>query len=196
MIIYKVTNKINNMMYIGKTITLLRQRKANHLKQAKENTDRMYFHNALRKYGKENFIWEIIYEGLSEQYLSKKEKFYIKELNTRWPNGYNLTDGGEGLSGYKHPKETIKLLSNLKKGIKWAEEQKRKLSNSLQGENNPNFGKKHPGLNAGEKNHFYGKHLIPWNKCKKNPEQAKRMSGKNNPNFGKAWGKGIKETYQ
>lgn len=38
--------------------------------------------------------------------MDEKEKFYIKEYNTKAPNGYNLTDGGEGSLGYHPSKET------------------------------------------------------------------------------------------
>lgn len=58
MIIYKVTNLITNKSYIGLSTRTLQERKLEHLRHLdSENT---YFHRAIKKYGKENFSWEII----------------------------------------------------------------------------------------------------------------------------------------
>lgn len=54
MIIYKVTNLINNKIYIGQTRYSLNIRKASHLHQSKNNSI-VYFHRAIKKYKKENF---------------------------------------------------------------------------------------------------------------------------------------------
>lgn len=88
-IIYKATNKINGKSYIGKTINFKR-RKYEH----KHNSN-SYFYKAMKKYGLRNFKWEIIDCALFEEILYKMEKYYIKKLKTKFPNGYNLTDGGE-----------------------------------------------------------------------------------------------------
>ena len=61
MIIYKVTNIINNKIYIGQTIHSLNIRKSQH-ERSHEYEYKTAFSNAIKKYGKENFIWEIIYE--------------------------------------------------------------------------------------------------------------------------------------
>jgi len=55
MIIYKATNKNNNKSYIGKTIHSLHQRQTEHFNDAFNHNSKSYFHNALRKYGKELF---------------------------------------------------------------------------------------------------------------------------------------------
>lgn len=64
--IYKVTNKINNKAYIGQTTRTLEERKIEHLKKSKANSNnkesKYDFHKALVEFGKENFIWEIIEE--------------------------------------------------------------------------------------------------------------------------------------
>lgn len=53
MIIYKVTNKINNKVYIGQTVHTLNYRMAQHYKDARR--DNYYFHNALNKYRRYDF---------------------------------------------------------------------------------------------------------------------------------------------
>lgn len=94
MLIYKVTNKINNKSYIGLTTRTLEERKSEHLRHTySENT---YFHRAINKYGKENFLWEIIDDtSKSLKELKEKETYYIKYFNTLAPNGYNISAGGE-----------------------------------------------------------------------------------------------------
>jgi len=113
MIIYKVTNKVNNKVYIGKTVNSLNSRKSQHQFASRKNRSNSYFHNALRKYGTENFIWEEIQHYKTEEELIKAECEFIKFYNSKSPNGYNLTDGGEGISGYKHTEETKQLLREL-----------------------------------------------------------------------------------
>lgn len=94
MIIYKVTNLLNNKIYIGKTKYSLEFRKKKH-QNCKQET---YFHRAIRKYRVNNFKWEIIDRAKTEKELSNKEKNYIKLYKSNKSKfGYNLTDGGEGL---------------------------------------------------------------------------------------------------
>lgn len=54
------------------------------------------FKKALRKYGEENFKWEVIIQCSSLTECQEKEKYYIKKYNTISPYGYNLTEGGNG----------------------------------------------------------------------------------------------------
>ena len=94
MIIYKATNIINNKVYIGQTIHQLSVRKSQH-ERSHEYGYKTAFSNAIRKYGKENFKWEVIYEADSIEELNEKESYYIeyyKSLVTE--NGYNLKGGG------------------------------------------------------------------------------------------------------
>ena len=89
-IIYKITNKVNNKSYIGQTRYTLQFRWNQHLHK-KDNT---YFHNAISKYGKDNFSLEILEECDVEK-LNDREIFYIAKFDT-FNNGYNLTIGGDG----------------------------------------------------------------------------------------------------
>ncbi len=110
MIIYLVTNLINQMKYVGQTTRTLKQRKSSHLSSSKKGST-YYLHRAIRKYGAENFKWEVIYNASSEEELNEKETFFIKEYNTNSQDGYNLTEGGRGIRGWKHSeltKEKIK----------------------------------------------------------------------------------------
>lgn len=91
--IYKITNLINGKIYVGQS-----QDPARRWKEHKwdafnpNNNENSAIHKAFVKYGIESFEFTII--GWFEDY-NEKEKYYIKELNTLYPNGYNLTEGGE-----------------------------------------------------------------------------------------------------
>lgn len=89
-IIYKVTNKVNGKSYIGQTRYTIEFR----WKQHQHKKDNTYFHNAIHKYGIENFSIEILEECNVED-LNSREIFYIAKYDT-FNNGYNLTIGGDG----------------------------------------------------------------------------------------------------
>lgn len=95
-IVYKATNKINGKIYVGKTYNF-EKRKKEHIYDIDNG---LPFHKALKKYGVDNFEWEIIDTGITEEEIIEKEIYWIKELNSciHFPNsnGYNITLGGEG----------------------------------------------------------------------------------------------------
>lgn len=190
-IIYKVTNKINNKLYIGQTTKELDVRITQHYNKMKIEKDNCYFYNAIRKYGKENFIWEIVCECNTRKELNEKEIYYIKEYNTFWKNnGYNLTLGGFGMNGYKqteetkeknrqsklgkkHTEETKQTMSTKKLGHFVSEEQKIKQSISMSGRKLSDLHKKNISDNNG-----YGmlgkNHTKKW--CEKNIELHKKYT--------------------
>lgn len=97
-IIYFCRNLINNKGYVGQTRVSLKDRKREHIKDAQRCADSCIFHKAIRKYGIENFSWEIL-EECDNSLLNEREKFWIKEKNTYFKNesGYNLTLGGDAI---------------------------------------------------------------------------------------------------
>ena len=98
MIIYKVTNKINNKVYIGQTTLSLDERRKYHYKESRRKNDTTYFHNALNKYHYEDFVWEILEDNIDNiDTLNEKEIYYISKYNSTDRNvGYNLKAGGNG----------------------------------------------------------------------------------------------------
>lgn len=89
-IIYKITNKVNGKSYIGQTRYTLEFRWRQHI----HKKDNVYFHNAIHKYGEDNFSKEVLEECELEN-LDSREIYYIAKYDT-FNNGYNLTIGGEG----------------------------------------------------------------------------------------------------
>lgn len=109
--IYKYTNKINGHVYIGKSIDIQR-RQYNHKSSAYNEKAIDYnsqFHQAIRKYGLDNFDFEVIFEISPEEYslelINSLEKHYIKQYNS-YENGYNATEGGEDNPKRAHSGET------------------------------------------------------------------------------------------
>jgi len=99
-IVYKITNKINNKIYIGETVTTLDKRIYNHFYSAKTRLDKNKWWNALRKYNREDFFWEILESVFDEDYLILKEKlvtreiYYINKYDSI-KNGYNSVLGNQ-----------------------------------------------------------------------------------------------------
>ena len=90
--IYKATNKINQKFYIGRTCyDKLYKRISTHIWYAKHINSNIPFSNALRKYGKENFEWEIL-EECNNKNMGNREIYWINQLNPE----YNVTLGGDG----------------------------------------------------------------------------------------------------
>lgn len=106
MIIYKVTNTINDKVYIGKTTKTLEKRKLQHLKNVRLGKVNN-FYSAIRKYGIDVFIWVEIITGNTNNELNELEIFYINKFNS-FKKGYNMTLGGDG-------GDTISNKSNIEK---------------------------------------------------------------------------------
>jgi len=86
--IYKITNLVNNKIYIGRTTAKNAQRRWNEHK-SKSKKPRTLIEKALNKYGIINFKFEII-DQTDRQHLPTLESEYIIKLNCLSPNGYNL----------------------------------------------------------------------------------------------------------
>ncbi len=103
--IYKVTNKINGKCYVGFD-SKWPNRQKDHLRCAKHTRSYSYkFSRALRKYNKENFDWEVIYQSQDKEHTLKvMEPYFINEYDS-FMAGYNMTLGGEGWTGRHHTEE-------------------------------------------------------------------------------------------
>lgn len=97
--IYKITNDINNKVYIGQTSFSIEKRFSEHCKDAfKFKAEKRPLYSAMRKYGIENFHVELLEETENP---NEREKYWIQKFNT-YHNGYNATIGGEGKCLYDH----------------------------------------------------------------------------------------------
>ena len=180
--IYKITNKLNGKVYIGQSIDI-DARWRQHI-NAKDN---YAIHNAIKKYGEENFKFEVLLKCPVDM-LNVWERDMIALYDCISPNGYNLTEGGEGYQcseemrlkmseahkGMHHSEETRLKMSNIRKGVKLkphSEETKIKMS------------KAHKGKHLSEE---HKRKLSDAKKGKKRSDEVKnKLKGRT------AWNKGI-----
>lgn len=120
----EISGKDNDMIYIGITMQGLNKRWQNGFGY-KHNS---YFSNAIKKYGQENFLHEVLFEGLTKEEAEQKEIELIAYYKSNQREyGYNITSGGECLG--KHSEET---------------KQKMKENHAdFSGKNHPWYGKHH-----------------------------------------------------
>lgn len=119
--IYKITNIANSKIYVGQCVShILNHNRYRpygyegrfrcHISEAfsKKKNQCHYLNNAIRKYGVESFEVELL-EYCEIENADNREIYYIKELNSLYPNGYNLKNGG---NVFTHSEESKKRVSN------------------------------------------------------------------------------------
>jgi group I intron endonuclease len=115
--IYKITNVVNGKVYIGQSVNI-EKRFINHKSSAYNSKNKSYDYplpRAIRKYGFENFQFEIL-EECSIDELNDKERWYIAQYHAHGPRGYNQDDGGDQASHYN--KLSDDLVSEIIKKLK------------------------------------------------------------------------------
>lgn len=130
-IVYKHTNKTNGKVYIGITCQRIHDRwKGGHGYRSQ------YFSRAIKKYGWDGFVHEIVAENLSKEDACELERILIKSYkSTETEYGYNQALGGDGGGMYnKHHSESAKKkISKARKENGFTEDHKRHISESKQG---------------------------------------------------------------
>jgi hypothetical protein len=106
--IYKIKNKNDNKIYIGQTTQDLERRWKGH---RKNSSNCRYLKSAFKKYGVENFDFQLVCITFDNQ-LDDMEIKYIEQYNCLVPNGYNIRLGGN--SGKHHEDTKRKIGETLK----------------------------------------------------------------------------------
>lgn len=126
-----------------------------------------HFYRAIKKYGWDNMVHEVIAENLTKEEVCDFEKRLIKELKANDYNyGYNISAGGEGCTGLSGEK-------NPNYGRKWSNEQRKRMSE---------YRLKHPPVITEEGKR---KRAEFTRKRWENPEYRASMSGINAPCYGR-----------
>jgi hypothetical protein len=132
--VYKITNKINGKIYIGKHQT--KKIDDGYMGSGKRLKD------AIKHYGLKNFEKEILFVFDNEEDMNNKEAELVTECFIKEDSNYNMCPGGNGGFGYinnnnipkfkgkKHTKKTKKKLSELNIGKDVSEETRQKISES------------------------------------------------------------------
>ena len=141
--VYKITNTVNQKSYIGISIHNPEKRRGRITDHFSGRGNRMLT-RAIKKYGRDAFIYAILESNVFPELLPDLEKAYIKKFRTVVPSGYNLTHGGEK---NKVPSdETRRKQSKAHKGRKQSQETVRKRTETLR-RNPPMLGKTHSRSN-------------------------------------------------
>lgn len=117
-LVYCATSRTSGGQYIGITSRGLAERRKHHLSMAPTKRICPAFHAAIVKYGRDDFEWETMIDGLEQDEAVHLERFLISTMAPR----YNVASGGlsgAGFAGYIRPPETIKRMraAAKKRGI-------------------------------------------------------------------------------
>lgn len=113
--IYKITNTVNNKVYIGQTKQDPDKRWSGHKGAIKSGKGCPCLQKAFNKYGEDKFKFEVLIICFDEARF-ELEKYYIKKFNAFGENGYNSNEGGEqggNFKGKHHKPELIERLRQL-----------------------------------------------------------------------------------
>lgn len=127
-----ITNMVTSKQYVGMTSNLKRRWKQHHVA---DGTSR-YLHLSIKKYGIDNFIFTHLADAFDLDCAQFIEKLLIKAIGTKAPFGYNLTDGGEGSSGYVCSPETKLKMRISQTGKKMSAESSVKKRIAMMGNQN------------------------------------------------------------
>ena len=95
--VYLITNKVNSMLYVGITLqNPPRKRFERHIRSSEDEKELRpgSLAEAIAAFGPEKFLFEVIETAKTQTELQELEKHHIVRLNSRSPNGYNLSKGG------------------------------------------------------------------------------------------------------
>jgi group I intron endonuclease len=148
-VVYKTTNSFNGKIYIGAHST-------NNLSDGSLGSGKILI-DAVKKYGKETFLVEIIEFFNTRKEAFEYEKILVDDIFVSNDNTYNICTGGLGCS--EKSEEFKKQVSDKLKGRVFSEEHCRKISLAQIGEKNHRYGKENPNTPKlfGEDNGMYGK---------------------------------------
>jgi group I intron endonuclease len=110
--LYVATNQVTGKQYVG-VATNPKQRWVEH----RCGHGSKVLRSAVLKYGRDKIQFQVWCSGAKDT-MHAMECVFIKLLHTKAPNGYNLTDGGEGSTGWKPGEETRRRMSARSNGAR------------------------------------------------------------------------------
>lgn len=140
MYIYKFTHIKTGRSYIGQTIQDPNRRRLEHIADSRYTTKTYHFHNALKKYGVDSFLFEVIAEAASLEELNLLEEKYIQEYDSI-NNGFNIRNGGRNKI---HHSNSIKRMSEAQKAAHARRRSEGRDGGWIRKDGGPMKGKSHP----------------------------------------------------
>lgn len=126
--IYKISNSVNNKVYIGQTINNPEIRWNSHRKNIKNTTINRPLVDSMRILGIDKFRFEVLVICFDES-LDDMEIEYIKRYNSLHPNGYNYTEGGHF---HKRPSEELRKKLSMIAKKRYEQESERQRNREAQ----------------------------------------------------------------
>lgn len=154
-IVYVIRNMLDGREYVGQTKNTAKgvwSRHTKPLEKRRKDKESQYVDVSIAKHGKENFSFRIVEIcEHTQEVIDEAEDRWILELNTLYPNGYNMKRGGagdtsigisQGNRGKKKDAEWCRNLSLSRTGYKMEEAQKQLISKIQTGRKQPESTKK------------------------------------------------------
>jgi len=196
--VYKIINKINGKLYIGQTNNL-ESRWLKHCSMSRVINYNHPLYNSIRKYGLDNFMYEIIdqFDNLDE--CNKSEELWIQNLRTQDRNfGYNIAFGGNNKTTSQETKDKLSKLNsgegNPFYGKTHSEETKQKLSEMrVDSIITDEIRSKMSVSKIGKKNPMFNKHHTTKSRDKMSQIKIGKYDGENNPFYGKTHSEETKQ---
>lgn len=117
MFIYKISNTVNDKVYIGQTIRPIEERFHRHINDAMNNILDTHFARAIRLYGPDKFYIELLDTANTQEELTQKEHDYIQLFNSV-EDGYNETDAMSKCGGNTYKSKTEEEMNAIKEKIR------------------------------------------------------------------------------
>ena len=136
--LYVITSP-SGKKYVGITSGSVESRRKRHVSRARSGSKKARcpaVQAAIRKYGPESFRIDTVCVA-DWDYLTEMEARFIKGLGTKAPNGYNLTDGGDGMIGVVRSDEWRRKISKARAGTKLSEAHKKSIGDAHRGRKRP-----------------------------------------------------------
>lgn len=108
--VYMIEHTATGRKYVGKSVNVEVRLRA-HFAPREGLRKGRHLYRAIAKYGRDAFTCSLLEECRDDATAIERERFWIRELNSRSPGGFNLTEGGEGPTGLRHSDATRAKLS-------------------------------------------------------------------------------------
>jgi group I intron endonuclease len=171
--IYKISNTLNNKVYIGQTVQANpKMRWYAHLADARRGK-KSYLLDSIRKHGKESFVWEIIDSAVSIDDLNNKEDYWLNYYRNQGITVYNNREAGGNKTHSPESIQRMQLAQKLRHTTTNVGGWKRQDGGAMLGKTHPGKGKQHTKRWTEE---MRLAHSI---RCKKREEQKRQLAKEN-----------------